>query len=257
MDYYIFRHAQTYYSKNKVEYGKHAKDAEILPEGIPSIKRLANYLKEIPTDKNYVSSYKRCQETANIVTEITSKKFEVEERLRDYSPAFEETVEEMIERIKSFFESLNAAPYKSVAICSHGFPIGALKQLILGKTVDPQKLDDYPKPGVLLIIKFPRPDGRGIFSPRFVGNEIPRAVRKASGDVRPKRKTLRLDRADAKGFGRRRPRADGSTTLTISSSLSLRAEGLSTSKDALGVSRRGIKEGKVQEIDFTTSPNQE
>ena len=43
----------------------------------------------------------------------------------------------------------------------------------------------------LTILSLPK-DGRGIFSPRVVGNKIPRAAGIAFGDAWPKRKTLRF-----------------------------------------------------------------
>lgn len=150
MDFYIFRHGQTFFSKNEIPYGEQVETAEILTEGIPAIKRLAEYLKDIQTDANFTSPYKRCIQTTNIVSEITDKKFEIDFRLHDFNS---ETIGEMVERMKNFFEEISLRSYKSVAICTHGYPISVLKNLITEDESYIKNLGSYPKSGILTIIK--------------------------------------------------------------------------------------------------------
>ena len=61
MNFYIFRHGATYYSKYDISYGEQVETAEILPEGIAAVKRLGKYLKNIDTDFNVSSPYQRCR----------------------------------------------------------------------------------------------------------------------------------------------------------------------------------------------------
>jgi broad specificity phosphatase PhoE len=44
---------------------------EILPEGIPAVKRLADYLKDIKTDINFTSPYLRCKQTVDIISKVS------------------------------------------------------------------------------------------------------------------------------------------------------------------------------------------
>lgn len=151
MDYFIFRHGETYFSKNEISYGDAVESAEILPEGIPTIKKLANYLKDIPTDVNYSSPFKRCRQTVEIVSKITSKKYIFDDRLHDWLPE-KETIQDVIDRVKDFYNEISTIPYNSVSICTHGYPISGLIQLIKLGRVNEAELDNFPDPGVLTII---------------------------------------------------------------------------------------------------------
>ena len=53
----------TYFAKNNIPYGDQVESAEILEEGIPTIKKLGEYLKDIKTEVNYTSPFKRCIQT--------------------------------------------------------------------------------------------------------------------------------------------------------------------------------------------------
>jgi len=148
--YYIFRHGATFQSKFNVPYGKEIETAEILPEGIPVIEKLADYLKDIPVDANFTSPFKRCLQTVEIVTKISGKKYISDDRLHDWLPE-KETIQNVIERIENFFKEINANPYNSVSICTHGYPISGLIQLISHGRIDEMELENFPKPGVLTI----------------------------------------------------------------------------------------------------------
>jgi broad specificity phosphatase PhoE len=152
MNFYIFRHAMTYFSKNDVPYGDQVESAEILPEGIPIVKKLALYLKNIKTDVNFSSPYKRCRQTVEIVKEITGKDFTFDERLHDYNPR-NENIEEMFKRLTGLYGILKEKNYKNVAICTHGFPIATLIALMTKGKVDESDLENYPDTGILVIVK--------------------------------------------------------------------------------------------------------
>lgn len=153
----------TYFSKNHVEYGNQIESAEILPEGIPAAEKLAEYLKNIPTDANYSSPYKRCVETVEIIKQISGKEFVFDERLKDYDPK-KNKIEEMISKIKNFTDFLKNNDFKNVAICTHGYPINAIINLTVKGKVDQSDLENYPDTGILVIIKDKQPRVR---NPRF------------------------------------------------------------------------------------------
>lgn len=150
--FYIFRHAETYFSKNNINYGDKTETAPILEEGIPTIKRLAEYLQNIKTDANFSSTYLRCRQTVEIVSSITQKEFTFDENLRDYYTK-NETIEDVVGRIKTFYDSLRTNSFKSVAICTHGYPIAMLTDFITKGKFDMNNLGNYPQPGILTVIK--------------------------------------------------------------------------------------------------------
>jgi broad specificity phosphatase PhoE len=153
-NYYIFRHGQTYNSKNRVKYPKNNFKVEILPEGIPDLEKIAIYLKNIPSDYNVSSEYLRCRQTSEIVTKIAGKIFEKDSRINEFSQKFgQESFEIFKERIKSFLDDLEAKKYNTVVICTHGAVIAGLKSFLLKNTFVGDDLTDYPRPGVLLCVK--------------------------------------------------------------------------------------------------------
>lgn len=152
MDFYIFRHGETFFSKNETSYGDAVESAEILPESIPTIKRLAKYLKNIKTDANFSSTYLRCRQTSEIVSQITNKEFIFDDRLRDYYDG-REPVENVIKRIKDFLNSISTKKYKAVIVCTHGYPIAILKGLITKGNFEMKDLSTYPRSGILVEIK--------------------------------------------------------------------------------------------------------
>lgn len=152
MDLYIFRHGQTYFSKNHIPYGDKVESAEILDEGIPVIKRLAEHLKKLPTDRNFTSPFLRCVKTSQIVSEITGKQFEVDQDLRDWDPRTE-AVQQVINRILDFCKLLETKNQGSIAICTHGYPIGALISYFTKGKIEESDLPNYPNPGVLVTIE--------------------------------------------------------------------------------------------------------
>jgi broad specificity phosphatase PhoE len=126
--------------------------AEILPNEKKVIYSLAKYLKNTNTDANFTSPYLRCQQTVEIVKEVTGKIFVSDKNLKDWYSSKEDTGK-MITRIKTFFNKLQKLNYNSVAICTHGYPINALIALATKGKVLNNDLYHYPQPGVLVIIK--------------------------------------------------------------------------------------------------------
>ena len=85
MKFYIFRHAETYFSKFDIHYGESVESAEIIPEGIPVTERLAKYLAGEDIDAYYTSPFKRCTQTAEIIEKITKMKFIKDGQIQKFS----------------------------------------------------------------------------------------------------------------------------------------------------------------------------
>lgn len=151
-NFYIFRHGETFVSKNKLDsYGDAELTTGILPEAVPIIKKLGLYLKNIETDINVTSPLKRCIETTKIITQVTGKTFKIDERITEYKNDGGD-IDSMEVRIRNFINDFDGH-FKNILICSHGYPIAALTQLIRFNSIDPKLLDKYPDPGVLVIIE--------------------------------------------------------------------------------------------------------
>ncbi|MCL5970043.1 MAG: histidine phosphatase family protein [Patescibacteria group bacterium] len=148
--FYIFRHGETFYTKNKEDYGKEILTADIIEEGKPALKHLANYLKNTKNSYNVSSAIPRCKSTVKIISEITGKNFVFDERLNEYAY---ESFEEFNNRINDFLNDISKAQQQNIVICTHGACIAALKYLAITKNFSIEQVEDFPDPGVLLIIK--------------------------------------------------------------------------------------------------------
>ena len=148
MDLYIFRHGETYQTKNNILYGENVYSSKILPEGIPTVKKLANYLKDKKTDANFSSPFLRCRQTVEIVSEVSKKEFTFDNRLSEFIPE-NETLFSLFKRTKDFYEEIENK-YKSVSVCTHGYIISCLTQLATKGHIRQEELDNFPKPGILL-----------------------------------------------------------------------------------------------------------
>lgn len=148
--FYILRHGETFATKRGIGYGVRIFSAPLLPEARRAIERMANYLKDIPTDYHVSSRIKRCRQTAQIITEITGKEFAFDARLNEY---FIETFGHFRKRIQSFLDEMQSSEYKNIVICTHGAGIAGLVSLITKTNFDRYTLFNYPPPGILTIIE--------------------------------------------------------------------------------------------------------
>ncbi len=154
MELYIFRHGLTEQVKQNINYTiENVRTAELLPEGLPAIEKLALYLKNIPTDYNVASPFVRSVKTVEIVENITGKKFVFDNHLGEYVFQEGESFGQMAGRIRDFLNDLEQKHYSSVAVCTHGAIISGLKYLKTKGEFKLPELTDYPLPGVLTIIK--------------------------------------------------------------------------------------------------------
>lgn len=154
MIYYIFRHGETFYTKNNFPYGENFETAEILPESVPVIEKIGEYLKDKIANNNYTSPFKRALQTVEIIEKITGKKFVVDERLKEEGLSrAHETIIQLEERLKDFIIDMEKRKIENVAICSHGWPIAALIAILTKGNVTKMDLSCFPKCGVLTIIE--------------------------------------------------------------------------------------------------------
>lgn len=154
MNYYIFRHGESYFSKHHIPYGKEIESAEILAEGIPTSKKVGKYLAKKNIDVYFSSPYKRCVQTAEIIERITNEKFILDARIgEEMINRKKETFEKLVKRLRNFLDYIESKRFEGVAICSHGWPIAVLVALITKGEAKLRDLDNYPKPGILIEIK--------------------------------------------------------------------------------------------------------
>src|SRR5215213_4420037 len=108
MTIYIIRHGMAVHPSEG--YGSRVLTAELLPEGIPPIQRLARYLTLMPSDYQACSEVLRCRQTAAIITEATGKPFVVDPRLREYH---QESFADFSERVKNFADEIRQSEYQN------------------------------------------------------------------------------------------------------------------------------------------------
>lgn len=144
---YLFRHARA--TKSKVGYGEEILSAKILPEGIPPIKRMAEYIQRLPKSVNWSSELLRCAQTTNIITKITGRTFVTDARLNEHH---NETFEAFRKRIASWLDGIMRLHPSVVLVCTHGAVIAGLKRLLLEGVFLESQSFDYPKCGQLLVV---------------------------------------------------------------------------------------------------------
>ena len=123
----------------------------ILPESRKSLEKIGEYLKKVHTDANFTSPFLRCKESAEIVHEVSGKVFRIDPRISELEGKI--IFDKFEHDVKSFLDYLNKQKYSSVAICTHGAVIAAIKHLALGGSFHIYQVWDYPNTGNLVIIK--------------------------------------------------------------------------------------------------------
>lgn len=139
--FYIFRHGETFASKGGVGYGDKVFTAPILEEGIPTLERMGEYLKDKETDYNVSSVIERCKQTSGIISRITKKQFVFDKRLNE---PFMESFENIKKRLSSLLGEIEEKNYKSILICTHGAIIGALLGFFTAQEFAEENLFSFP-----------------------------------------------------------------------------------------------------------------
>ncbi len=151
MKFYIFRHGETYYNKQYGLYDKDNFQTPLLYEGKEVVERLANFLKDIPSDYNVSSPFERCRETVKIISEISGKEFLFDERVGEF---YKENYQEYREKIEDFLKEVEEKGYQSVIICTHGATMSQLIHLICDESPEKEiPVSEYDSTGVLVVIE--------------------------------------------------------------------------------------------------------
>ena len=148
---YIIRHGETNYNAQKRMQGQ--TDIELNENGRTLAKNLAEEFKDIRLDEIITSDLKRASETANIINQYHNIIVRQDNRLREFNygtiegrlrdeltpetwerynkdpHSFNaETMEEIFERVKSFWTEVKKEPIdKNILVVSHGGPIKVSK----------------------------------------------------------------------------------------------------------------------------------
>ncbi len=148
--YYMFRHGLTQPVKDGRWYWGTLYSAAILDEAKPSIIRIGQFLKNIDSDFNVTSPFRRCVQTSEIVTEITGKKFEPDRRIGEYAFEFPWSFKK---RVLRFIEEMENSEHKTIIICTHAVVLEMLVQYFTNGHISLRHRIKAPLTGVLTIIK--------------------------------------------------------------------------------------------------------
>ncbi len=149
--YNIYRHGDTLGARRGWYFPLEYFTASILPEGIPPIKRLAEYLRDKPIDSHVISPIRRCRETASIVTKEVGVKPRSDWRLADRLPI--EPLFILKWRVKSFLRDMEKSEDENILICTHKAHIAVMAHILTGKALSGLGDKSLYKPGTLTMIK--------------------------------------------------------------------------------------------------------
>ncbi len=154
--FYIFRHGDTIDSGSLLAkvlgHRKDSHNLDILPKGIPALKKIGAFLKNVGTDADFSSPYIRCRKSSQIVGNIAKKKYKIDKRLRELENNGEQ-FSDFYNRVRSFLNEIQEKNYSAVSICTHGAVIAAIKHLETRGKFFFFQVWDFPAPGNVIIIK--------------------------------------------------------------------------------------------------------
>lgn len=146
---YLFRHGLTYFSKNHIPYGDQEETAQILPEGIPVIEKVGNYLKGVDAHSFMTSPLLRCIQTSTIIGKIIGKTATPNPLCIEY---ISESFDDLRARMVRLSENIREVE-GPLLICTHGAVLSGLKHTLVNGEFNEEDLLDYPKSGVILKIE--------------------------------------------------------------------------------------------------------
>lgn len=131
MKWYLFRHGFTFFSKTHIPYGPFVNCAPLLPEGKKQAYKIGLQLKKQKAVALFSSPYLRCRQTAEIVSRQIDLPVNFDNRLGEQMiTSGKESFEEMVSRLQGFINDTKKLNHSSVAVCSHGWPLGILIALL-------------------------------------------------------------------------------------------------------------------------------
>jgi broad specificity phosphatase PhoE len=152
MKFYIFRHAETFPSKNTGGiYDENNFATPVLSSGKDITIKLAQYLKDIPSDLNVSSPFERCKETVEIITQVTGKKFIFDERVGEY---FQISYPDFRARIEDFLKEIEGRDYQNIIICTHGAVMSQIVHLLCDdKPEEDIPISEGKNTGILVMVE--------------------------------------------------------------------------------------------------------
>ncbi len=145
---YLIRHGLA--TLSKTGYGDQVLSAELLPQGLPAVERMAEFMAEQPYTQGFRSELRRCQQTATKVSERSARAFQPDPRLNEYNA---ESFTAFVARVTSFWNEIKDQEDEVIWICTHGAVISTLNQLYFSKPVTEAALLEYPSTGEIWIFK--------------------------------------------------------------------------------------------------------
>ena len=157
--FYVFRHGNTKNTESKnlvvkliTKNGGGPINLPILPKGKYALRKIGEYLKDKNVDTLFTSPYLRCRQSAKVVSDVIDKKFIVDERIRELRSDTKGFLG-FKKRVNDFLKEVDKKNYSSVAICTHGAVIAAIKYLVTKGKFYYFQGTDFPEPGKMLIIR--------------------------------------------------------------------------------------------------------
>lgn len=154
MVWYLFRHGQTFFTKFNIPYGPFVRIAPLLPEGKKQAEKVAENLLDKNIEILYSSPYPRCRQTAQIVSQKIHLPIIYDERLKEQQmTSGRETLAEASQKLAEFINEVKVKKHQTVALCSHGWPLAIIINLLKKGQVTRGDLDKHPKPGEIVEIQ--------------------------------------------------------------------------------------------------------
>lgn len=144
---YFFRHGLA--TRSTSGYGDQIVTAELLPEGVPAVERMAKFLTTQPYDAGFRSEFIRCQQTASKITQLTGQGFVPDPRLNEFHL---ESFDVFTARVQAWCEWIQKQSYQHVWVCTHGAVIAAAKNLLTKGFYEPDDELDFPYTGEIWIV---------------------------------------------------------------------------------------------------------
>ena len=146
--FYLVRHGLATHSLHG--YGRRKLTAPILPESIPSIQKIAQYLKTVKNSFQVSSEIIRCRHTSAIISQETGKVFTIDKRLNE---EYHETIGEIRARVQNVLKDIEKKPEAHIIICTHGAIIAGIKNILINNAFVTKDMTDYSAPGTIIIIE--------------------------------------------------------------------------------------------------------
>ncbi len=150
MKWYVFRHGETFYTRDGVNYGDKQLTISILDEGVPALMRMGEYLKKENISEWYSSPFKRCVDSMKVVKEVAGGGYKTDERMGEF---YKKDWGQFVEGIREFLGEIEKKGIEKVGVCTHGAVLAGIRHLLIEGVFEREQMHEHPDPGVLWIIE--------------------------------------------------------------------------------------------------------